>query len=312
MPFRYNPDKDIPDLSGKVFLVTGGNSGTAGVGKEALIQLSKHNPKRIYFTGRNTSSANTLIASLQPTFNNLTFIPMDQTSLTSVSEGAKLFLEKSEQQLDVLICNAGVMAIPLGLSKDGYEIQFAVNHLAHALLINLCLPALRKSGEGRIVLLTSLAFKSAPSNGGIVFKDLKSTQANLGISLISFSSKFLTYGQSKLANVLYASQLAKRYPDITTIAVHPGLVMGTSLTGHMGLLDKLVIRGATLKLKNISVREGAFNTLWAATKGKGEGMRSGEVYEPVGKRVEGTKFSMDERLQEELWGWTERELGGYS
>ena len=77
------------------------------------------------------------------------------------------------------------MAIPTGVSKDGYEIQFAINHLAHALLIKLCLPALlnaaEEKGDARIVILTSLAFKST-SKEGIIFKDLKSDQSNLGKS----------------------------------------------------------------------------------------------------------------------------------
>jgi NAD(P)-dependent dehydrogenase (short-subunit alcohol dehydrogenase family) len=75
------------------------------------------------------------------------------------------------------------MAIAPGISQDGYEIQFAVNHLAHALLIKLCLPALQraadKKGDARIVLLTSLGFKAAPK-AGIIFKDLKTSQENLG------------------------------------------------------------------------------------------------------------------------------------
>jgi NAD(P)-dependent dehydrogenase (short-subunit alcohol dehydrogenase family) len=200
MSFSYNPDKDIPDLSGKVFLITGGASpifkpqtsflisptGTAGVGAETLTQLSKHNPAHIYFTGRNASSAQTLIDSLTPTYKNLTFIPMDQTSLSSVSSGTKSFLEKSGNKLDVLICNAGIMAVPPATSKDRYEIQFAVNHLAHALIIKLCLPALQRAaaekGDARIVSLTSLGFKTTPA-GGVVFKDLKSDQSNLGTCL---------------------------------------------------------------------------------------------------------------------------------
>ena len=113
----------------------------------------------------------------------MTFIPCDQTSFSSVFQAAKIFLEKSENQLDILICNAGVMAIPPGLSKDGYEIQFATNHLAHALLIKLCLPALLRSaeehGDARILSVTSLAFQRAPKQG-IIFEDLRTSQKNLG------------------------------------------------------------------------------------------------------------------------------------
>lgn len=75
------------------------------------------------------------------------------------------------------------MAVPPATSKDGYEIQFAVNHMAHALIIKLCLPALQRAQNARIVCITSMAFKSAPP-GGILFKDLKSDQSNLGMSIM--------------------------------------------------------------------------------------------------------------------------------
>lgn len=125
----------------------------------------------------------------------MTFIFCDQTSLSSVSQAAKSFLAKSEKQLDVLICNAGVMAVPQGISKDGYEIHFAINFLAHALLIKLCLPSLQQSAasksEGRILLLSSHSFRRTPL-GGIVFKDLKSSQKNLG-RLFTYSTVYLSW-----------------------------------------------------------------------------------------------------------------------
>ena len=301
--------------------------GTAGVGREAILQFAKHNPKHIYFTGRNASSANSLITSLSTIFpNRITFIPCDQTSLSSVSQTAKTLLEKSGGQLDILVCNAGVMAIPTGVSKDGYEIQFAINHLAHALLIKLCLPALLKAreekGDARIVILTSLAFKST-SKGGIIFKDMKSDQSNLGelnprnvykatcadIN-VGMTAKYLLYGQSKLANVLYASQLAKLYPKLTVTAVHPGLVAGTSLADHMGLVDKLILKVVCLPLPRITLPQGAYNILWAATS-MDKNLRSGGVYEPVGKPVEHTKLSADQELGKKLCDWTEKTLSAY-
>lgn len=158
--------------------------GTAGVGKETVIQLAKHNPKHIYFTGRNAQAAEAIIAETTITTpSSVTFIPCDQTSLNSISQATKGFLIKCGNELDVLICNAGVMAVQPDVSKDNYEIQFAINHMAHALIIKLCLPALQKSaeekGDARILSITSLGFKSAPT-AGIIFKDLKTSQQNLG------------------------------------------------------------------------------------------------------------------------------------
>ncbi|KAK2739913.1 hypothetical protein FQN55_009087 [Onygenales sp. PD_40] len=119
MALNYNPDTDIPDLSGKVILITGG--------------MRRNNPPTIqtlpahtYFTGRTSSAADSLIAELSKTSpkptTNLTYIPCDQSSLSSVASAAKTFLDKSQNRLDLLICNAGIMIVPLAVSKDGYEI----------------------------------------------------------------------------------------------------------------------------------------------------------------------------------------------
>lgn len=296
--------------------------GTAGVGKEAILELAKHNPKHIYFTGRNVEAAEAIITSCKSASRNITFITCDQASLSSVSQASKDFLQKSGNQLDILICNAGVMAIPPGVSKDGYEIQFAINHLAHALLIKLCLPALLRAseekGDARIVTVTSLGFNAAPKDG-IIFKDLKTSQENLGklsfdrslwgvtqlTAYSGWSAKFLLYAQSKLANVLYATHLAKLYPMLTVTSIHPGLIAGTSLTHHMGFFDRALIKVVNLHLPRITLQEGAFNTLWAATS-RDKSLKTGGIYEPVGKVIEGTKQSENEPLEKELWEWTER------
>jgi NAD(P)-dependent dehydrogenase (short-subunit alcohol dehydrogenase family) len=146
--------------------------------KSTVIQLAKHNPKHI-----NARAAEAVITKTKSTSTNVSFTPCDMNSLSSVSQAAKSFLQRSGNQLDVLICNAGLMVVPPGVSKDGYEIQFAVSHLAHALLMKLCLHALQRAADekrdARIVSLTSLGFRSAPK-AGIIFKDLKSSQENLG------------------------------------------------------------------------------------------------------------------------------------
>lgn len=86
---------------------------------------------------------------------------------------------------------------------------------------------------------------------------------------------------------------------------------GTSLADHMNILDKLIIKGATLNLKNISVAEGAYNTLWAATSIGENGLKNGGVYEPVGKPVEASRDSGNKTLEKELWDWTEKEIAAY-
>jgi NAD(P)-dependent dehydrogenase (short-subunit alcohol dehydrogenase family) len=157
-------------------------TGTSGLGQETIMELVKHNPKQIFFTGRNAASAETVLVKTKEYFTDVVFVPCDQTDLKSVASAAKTILEKSNDQIDAVICNAGVMAIPLGVSKDGYEIQFAINHLSHALLIRYFLPALQRAvkerGDARIVSLTSLAFKS-PLEGGLLLKHMKSNSARI-------------------------------------------------------------------------------------------------------------------------------------
>ncbi|CAE7023202.1 Oxidoreductase [Pyrenophora teres f. teres] len=103
--------------------------------------LPSHNPAHIFFSGRNKTRADELISktSKHSPSTKITFIECDLASLTSVQSAAKQVLSLTNR-LDVLICNAGIMATPTELSKDGYELQFATNHLGHALLMKVLLP----------------------------------------------------------------------------------------------------------------------------------------------------------------------------
>jgi NAD(P)-dependent dehydrogenase (short-subunit alcohol dehydrogenase family) len=109
---------------------------------------------------------------------------------------------------------------PFGLTSDGFEPHFGTNYLSHALLAKLLLPVLEETakayGEARVMSVASLAAEQAPT-GGIVFNSLHTTQADLGLL-----TKWLDYDQSKLANILYTSKLAKRNPWLATGSVEPG------------------------------------------------------------------------------------------
>jgi NAD(P)-dependent dehydrogenase (short-subunit alcohol dehydrogenase family) len=241
----------------------------------------------------------------------LSFIECDLTSLASVQEAAKKFLSESSR-LDVLMCNAGVMALDPGLSQNGYEIQFATNHLGHALFIKLLLPcmlntAAQPGSDVRIISITSMAYKSTPSNG-IDFDTLKTSQATLGGFFKP--SKWMRYGQSKLANVIYAQELAHRYPIITSVSVHPGLVR-TELHSDETFIDrwlKTIASGGHW----LTIEEGPYNQTWAATTPK-ENIENGAYYEPVGIKPKlGTAHAQDPTLADKLWKWTEEELAMYS
>lgn len=133
--------------------------------------IAQHNPSHIFFSGRNRQRATELITKIQQTTPSakLTFIEADLSSLASVRSAAKQVLA-STSRLDVLMCNAGVMALPPSMSADGYEIQFATNHLGHAMLIKSVLPlmlqtAAQPGADVRIVNLSSYAYHSAPAAG---------------------------------------------------------------------------------------------------------------------------------------------------
>lgn len=284
------------------------NLGTTGLGAESISFLAAQNPAHIFFSGRNQKRANELISKVQQTSpsTKLTFIECDLSSLASIQTAAKKFTSESDR-LDVLMLNAGIMATPASLSKDGYEIQFATNHLGHALLVKLLLPTMLKTAEQpasdvRLINLASVAYSNAPSSG-IEFSKLKTKNSNYGGLLTP--NKWACYGQSKLANLLYPIELAKHYPSITSVAVHPGFIK-TELHTHENFMDRRIVN--MMADKWLEQKEGAYTQTWAATVGKGK-LENGAYYEPVGvKTVPKTKQGKDAGLARELWEWTEKEL----
>jgi len=205
--------------------------------------------------------------------------------------------------------NAGIMAVPPGTTKEGYEIQFGTNHVGHALLTKLLLPTMVKTAQEpgadvRVVSLSSLGHAGA---SGIMFDGLKSEGGGC-------SSSMTRYGQSKLANILFARELQKRYGEkgITAVAVHPGVVntelYRTVFTGVLGV-------GNLVKKFYTSVQDGAKNQLWAATAKKGDGskeVKGGAYYTPVGVPEQCSNMAKDSELAAKLWDWTEKELESYS
>lgn len=209
------------------------------------------------------------------------------------------------------MANAGIMAWNPSLSKDGYEIQFAVNHVAHALLIKLLMPLMEKTAsqpgsDVRILSMSSTAYKTTPPTG-IQFETLKTDQASIG-SLFG-PGKWVRYGQSKLANMLYAQALATHHPNIMSVALHPGYIR-TDLFSQTSFLDRLpvlVMAGGVWT----PVEQGCWNQVWAATTPR-EKLVNGAYYEPVGKKtVPATSFGKNEKLAEKLWAWTEKKLQAY-
>lgn len=301
-PKNWQPSSAIPLLTDKVIIVTGGNT---GLGLETILQLAAHSPGHIYLAARTASKAESAIATVKKNYPDvpITHLSLDLTSFASIATAASTFLSASSR-LDILINNAGVMALPAGQTAEGYEIQFGTNHIGHALFTHLLMPRLvetaaKPDSDVRIVNLSSAGHRLAPK-GGIVFEELNGPMAN-----------WLTwrrYGQSKLANILFTEELARRYPNITSVAVHPGVIK-TDLYASFEARNPLLKYGMALTsgLFMIGVPDGAKNQLWAATAKK-EDIVSGGYYEPVASKSSGSAYVGIEKLAEKLWEWTEGEF----
>lgn len=192
------------------------------------------------------------------------------------------------------------MATPAGSTQEGYEIQLGTNFLGHALLIKLLLPTLLATAEApesdvRIITLSSEGHHLAP-NGGFLFER----------SELDAQGTWTRYGQSKLANILFTRELASRYPSITSVAVHPGVIK-TDLY-EPGQKTNVLLRISMMTAGWMgSVASGALNQLWAAA-GKRDELASGSYYTPVGTVSNGSKYAQDARLAHTLWDWTVRQM----
>ncbi|KAL3524295.1 hypothetical protein ACH5RR_017129 [Cinchona calisaya] len=197
---------------------------------------------------------------------------LDLSSLASVRKFASEF-NSSGRPLNILINNAGIMAAPFKLSKDNIELQFATNHLGHFLLTSLLLDTMKKTyhqtkKEGRIVNVSSQAHQ-VTYREGVRFDRINDQEGY---------SNFLAYGQSKLANILHANELARHLKEdgveITANSLHPGVIT-TNLFRHMGVFQGLVSNLGRYMMKN--VQQGASTSCYLALNPQVKGI-SGEYF----------------------------------
>ncbi|XP_069091246.1 retinol dehydrogenase 13 isoform X2 [Pleurodeles waltl] len=206
-------------IKGKTVIITGANT---GIGKETALELAKRGGK-IILACRDMNKCEEAAKEIRgKTLSHNVFAKhLDLASLKSVSEFAQKINEE-EPHVDILINNAAIMRCPYWTTDDGFEMQFGVNHLGHFLLTNLLLEKLKNSGHSRIINVSSLAHIA----GEIDFDDLNWVKKK-------YDTK-AAYCRSKLANVLFTKELARRLEGVTANSLHPG-VAATELGRHTGM-----------------------------------------------------------------------------
>ena len=206
-------------LDGKIVVITGGNT---GIGRETARDLVRRGAE-VHVLCRDVERGEGMRRDIKRETGREVFVhKIDLASLKTVRECTAV-LRKKLQKIDILINNAGVMATPEWRTEEGLELQFGTNHVGHFLLTNELLPLLRKAGKARVVVVSS----SAHMMGKIDFSDLNwRTRPYHSMG---------AYSQSKLANILFVKELARRETQlgsgVTVYAVHPGVVK-TDLIRH--------------------------------------------------------------------------------
>ncbi len=273
------------DLTGQTILLTGCNS---GLGQESLRVLHLRGAQ-IYAAARTLEKAQ---AASAPYSSSSRVLPVacdlaDPASILRLVDA----LKAKNVQLDVILCNAGVMALPKRQEIAGVELQFFTNHFGHFLLVTRLLDHL--SPGARIVLISSQAHRMAPA-GGINFSHLTQKAGY---------RPWTAYGQSKMANLLFCSHLALKLRGTgkTVNAVHPGVIL-TPLWRHMpGLVGWIMNRIAPLFLKTIS--QGAATGVFVAVHPQAAGV-SGKYWMDC-QVAKARKEATDPQLAQQLWQFSE-------
>ncbi|MDA3649194.1 oxidoreductase [Saccharopolyspora indica] len=295
---------DIPDQTGRTALITGANSGLGHRSARALAERGA----RVLIACRNAEKGRAALAEIARTATaEPELVELDLTDLASIRKAAAEVRDRTDG-LDVLMNNAGVMATPRRSTRDGFELQIGTNHLGHAALTWLLLPALRPGA--RVVTVSSIAHRF----GGLDVDDLNFTRRRY--------RPLLAYSQSKLANLLFALELdraAKRAErDLISVAAHPGMAM-TELTGNSSRLHALPgpvhdVVGLGTRLVTQPAERGALPQLFAATA---RGVRGGDYFGPGGigevrghpNRARLSKAARDVATARRLWAVTAEHTG---
>jgi NAD(P)-dependent dehydrogenase (short-subunit alcohol dehydrogenase family) len=300
---------NIPDQHGRRVLITGANS---GIGYETALELARHGAE-IIIPARSIEKANQAIARIKSEVSDAKLIAalLDLSSMASVRSFANHVMENFPgQSLDLLINNAGVMAIPQReLTEDGYERQFATNYLGPFLLTALLFPLMKKQNGTRIVTVAS----GVTNMGRIEFDNLQSERA--------YKPMFGAYSQSKLADLVFQMELHRRLTrsgsSIISTGAHPGYAITNLQTSGPAGAVPLSFRLIEMILKPIASQDaahGALPTLFAAVSPQAV---AGGYYGPDGPgELKGypatakvNPVANDVEFSKRLWSETERLVG---
>lgn len=266
-------EHDIPDQTGRTVLITGANSGLGLVAAELLAAHGAH----VLMACRSPERGETALRTVAE-HGNAELVRLDLADLASVRAAAADIRQRTGDKLDVLMNNAGVMMTPKRQTKDGFELQFGTNHLGHAALTWLLMPALRGAPGARVVTLSSMAAR--PGRVDVTDPNFEHRRYLPNTA----------YSQAKLANLMFALELDRRARaaglDLVSVAAHPGYT-STNLTPNMaqsygnGLIGQVVAVFGELgdRIFGQSVRIGVLPQVYAATS---PDVHGGAYYGPDG------------------------------
>ena len=285
----------MPDMQGKTVVVTGGNS---GIGFETATALAGMGA-RVVVTARNADKGRAAVAAVTHRLGGeaqVQLVVFDLADLSSVRRGAAEILEQAPR-IDVLVNNAGLVLSERSETVDGFEATFATNHLGPFLLTNLLLDRIRASSPARIVNVASTAHSAARK--GIPFDDLQSEKKYATMRI---------YGQSKLANILFTQELARRLDGtgVTANSLHPGTVR----TGYGGDGDARGLLAFGIKISSpffLSPAKGARTSVYLASDPAVAGV-SGEYFVKC-KARQPKPWARDPEAARRLWEVSEELVG---
>ena len=291
--------ENIPDLTGKTAIVTGGNT---GIGYETVKALYEKGAN-VILAARDKKKANEAVRNIQKTIKSAGNLEIGLLNLSNLSQ-IKTFAEdfkKNHTQLDILINNAGVMIPPASKTDDGFELQFGVNFLGHFALTAHLIPPLNNASNAKIVTLSSGA---ATLTDGIDFENLR---------LEKPYNEWLSYAVSKLADILFTYELDRKLKEggsnIISVAAHPG-VTRTDLQRH---IPELQLEGMLAEYSEVMKPwQGALPSLFAATD---PSVKGGEFFGPDGEKEfsgypaiskHSTSAMNNQQLAQKLWTYAEK------